>query len=171
MNTEASKTAERLARLIEENKMLRGALSGPEDQKVLVRHSGLGPTIVVPVGNDKTFALSSERGHDFVMMPSEYYLELRHRSLFFENGYLYTDDDLEKNDNPNLILDIEEWYEARTERQIAKELEKIDSPGTLIALYNFTQDKKEGKAMATRSRLATKINETLGVVMQEDTEA
>lgn len=160
----------RLQEILEENRMLKEVLKRDSDQRVMVRFSGLGPDIVVKIGNDKSFVLSNQRGHGFVNMPMEEYLDLRHRSPYFDLGYLYTDEDLESSDNPNFIVDIEAWFEERTERQILKDLDHITSPGTLNALYHFTEGRAGGKVLAMRSKVSQRLNDVLGIVMQEDTE-
>ena len=170
MSNKESVLEARLRELAEENTMLKEVLKRDSDQRVVVRHSGLGPDIVVNVGNDKSFVLSNQRGHTFVSMPMEQYLDLRHRSPYFELGYLYTDDDLVESDNPNFILNIQEWFDERTERQLRKDLDHIDSPGTLNALYHFTEGGKSGKMLALRSGVSERLNDVLGIVMQEDTE-
>lgn len=156
---------QRMQELLEENRSLKYIANTQGNERVTVRHSGYGPSIVVPLDNDKSAVFSSDKGQKFYQIPMETYLELKNSSPFFEMGYLYTDD---QEDNPNLILDVEGWFESRTERAMSKDLDAITSPGTLNMLYNFTEGKSGGKILSLRDKVSKRLNDVLDIVMLED---
>lgn len=158
---------QRMQELIEENKVLRSVNKFAGDERVTVRHSGYGPSIVIPIDDKKSAVLSNQRGQRMFQLPMEIFLEVKNTTPYFDMGYLYTDDEL---NNPNLILDIDEWVSSRTERTLKKSVEEITSPGTLNFLYNYTENKEDPKSLYLRDRLSKRMNEIMGVVMVEDTE-
>lgn len=158
---------QRLQELHEENKILKSVNKFAGDERVTVRHSGYGPTIVIPIDEKRSAIFSNQKGQQMFQMPIEIYLEVKNSTPYFEKGYLYTEDEI---DNPNLILDVDEWFEARTQRSLKKAVEDISSEGALMTLYHYTEGKEDPKSLYLRDRIARRLNEVLDVIMVEDSE-
>jgi len=160
-----------LQEALEKIRVLEAANSlAGEKQKVVLRHSGNGPRIMVEVDRDTTEELSSRRNRDSLIVDYDVYLALKRSTPFFDLGYIYVDADVQDNDNPNLVLDVEAWVEERTERQIAKDIQEITSIGLMNRLYDLTEGEDSGKMLFLREKAGKRLGDLLGATVIEDSE-
>jgi len=177
MSDKIELTSSQLAELLEENRLLRELQGRGPSPQVTIRLAPTAPIIVVPTGKgEETIALEPNTRRVSVTVPHDVYLTLRRDTTWFNDGYLYTDqpEDLE---NPNLILDIEQWVKDRNEAQVRQDMKKITSEGAINALYEhteyilFRQDderRKTGKIRVLRQEAIKRLSELSGYAITED---
>jgi hypothetical protein len=176
MSNKETLSEKRLAEILEENRLLKELHGKGSEPEILVYVSKYAPQTVIAVGKDENVVLEPNTKNESGLVPYDVYLKVKRNTEWFNKGFLYTDKE-EDLDNPNLILDIREWLRSRTEAQIKKDLNKIDSEGTLNALYEYTEGilyrqederRKTGKILVLRQEVMARMSELFDYSLVED---
>lgn len=166
-NNEVEALRRELIRLSQENEALK-VLGGSSETYVIIKHSGTGPQLSIPTSDTSSKLIDRDPKRSTVKVPYDIYIMLKENTDWFEKGYIYSDlEDLDS--NPNLILDIETWVNSKTEKQIPHIINKIDSIGTMNALYFYTEGKSStGKMLVLRQACRERLSELFDADVVED---
>ena len=167
---------ERVAALLEENRLLKELQGRGPSPEITIYLAPTAPSLVIDVGKGESIALEPNTRKTSASIPYDVYLTVKRDTPWFDHGYLYTDkpEDL---DNPNLILDVAEWVKNRNETQMKQAIREISSPGALNALYEHTEQilfrqpderRKTGKIRVLRQAVMERFGEVSGYTLTED---
>jgi len=176
MSENITLSKQRVAELLEENRLLKELQGRGPAPEVVIRIAPTAPSIVVPIGKGESYALESNSRKTSIAIPQDVYLTLKRDTQWFELGYLYSDlpEDL---DNPNLVRDVAEWVKSRNETQIRQDIKQITSEGALNSLYEHTEQilfrqdderRKTGKIRVLRQEALERLSEISGYKIIED---
>lgn len=135
---------------------------------VTVKHSGHGPQLCITIEGENSVLLDPYGSASSATIPLTDYLNLKKNTNWVEKGYLFVEDDLDAN-NPNLILDVKDWFKSISEKKMLDQVSMITSEGVLHALYDFTEGiDKTSKVLALRNAVARKMEEIFDIDVSED---
>jgi hypothetical protein len=166
-NKQVTELQSALLRAREEVEALKTASKYSEKPVVVVRHTGHGPQLVIKASDGDDVVLNP-RGDRSIATVSLFDINrVKRNTNWFEMGYLYIDGQLEE--NPNIVLDIEEWVTTRTESEILEDVKEITSLATLNHMYNYTEGKERtSKMLSLRDACARRIEQLAAITVVED---
>lgn len=134
---------------------------------VVVHHSGNGPQLVIPIEGEKPVVVDPNGSNNSATIPLSDYQFILKNTPWIDQGYLYIDG--EDTDNPNLMLDLQEWFDGVGEDDLATRVKEITSRGLLNRLYDFTEYlDKTPKVLALRNASARRMEDLFDIIVHED---
>ena len=159
---------EALAKAQQEIEALKTVNRYSEKPVVLVRASGYGPQLILPIDGEKSVVLDPHGSTNKVTIPLSDYINIKKTTDWVAKGYLYSEDDIDDN-NPNLIIDIPTWFKNTSEKNIISRVNKVESQGLLNALYDFTEPENRTSKMVTlRNAVARRMEVLFDIIVLED---